>query len=81
MVNEPSQNLDQTVYHRLASFSTYFFIEPSPLPPASVRWSYSVFLWPESVTLFLEEFGAKGVIPSQITGHPLYEHGQRLPRR
>jgi hypothetical protein len=33
------------------------------------------------VTLFLEEFGVKGVIPRQITGHPLCEHGQLLPRR
>jgi hypothetical protein len=33
------------------------------------------------VTLFLEEFGVKGVIPRQITGHPLCEHGKLLPRR
>jgi len=33
IVNEPNQNLDQTAYHSLASFSSYFFTQPSALPP------------------------------------------------
>ena len=47
-VNGPNQNLDQTVYHNLASFSSYFFIQPLALHPCISSMVLLSFFWPES---------------------------------